>query len=342
MASSTPSALGTLRLFILPHSREQWCWGFIVTKNKSQNIAPHNTRLRNSVFEFTFAETYLTNSVDTRAGRGNAWVVCQMLAAAVSGDGTCEGVSVWGGRQDVLARFQKTNEDGNLRVSASADSERARDPAETLDSFRGGGSISSFYGFIFWLTTVMWTIEWHLAPSQRGANLTLSGSQSFSSPKGNPFPIKQSLPVPSSPSPWLTLTCFLSVYVHPLWMFPRNGITQSVNLMFICFFFMFRVHPCCSMCQCFVAFDSLFSVPPSQLGLLATLGTAERTLPSFCAILSASGALGDSALPLFTGFPWPSCWSGSPDLPGLCQTGSSTETCPLWVTLLIFEILILI
>ena len=45
---------------------------------------------------------------------------------------------------------------------------------------------------------------------------------------------------------------------------------------------------------------------------------------------------------LFTGFPWMIVLAvgGQVLLPGLSESGSSAETCPPWVTLLVFEILL--
>ena len=64
--------------------------------------------------------------------------------------------------------------------------------------------------------------------------------------------------------------------------------------------------------------------------------------PVFCAILSPSGAVSDNAPLLFIGFSWPvfSKVGGQVFLCSLSESGSFAETCPPWVTLLVFEILI--
>ena len=85
-------------------------------------------------------------------------------------------------------------------------------------------------------------------------------------------------------------------------------------------------------------------VPSNQFQLLMrTLHTAERNpASSFCAIPSPSGTVSDSALLLFIEFSWLIFLKMGDQvlLPSLSQSGSSAETCPLWVTLLVFEILV--
>ena len=87
----------------------------------------------------------------------------------------------------------------------------------------------------------------------------------------------------------------------------------------------------------------MFLVLSSGFQLLATLWTAEQSpARSFCTILSPSCTLSESALLLFTGFPWSIFLEvdGQVLLPSLSKSGSSTETCVLWVTLLVSEILV--
>ena len=92
-----------------------------------------------------------------------------------------------------------------------------------------------------------------------------------------------------------------------------------------------------------IGFCLLLLVPSSRFRLPETPCTAkENPAQSFCAILSPSSTVSDNAPLLVVGFSWPifSEVGGQVLLPSLSWSGSSTETCPPWVTLLVFEILV--
>ena len=57
----------------------------------------------------------------------------------------------------------------------------------------------------------------------------LSSPQHFHHPQKKPVPIKP-WPILPFPHPWQLLTCFLSLWIGPCWIFHLNGITQRVTV----------------------------------------------------------------------------------------------------------------
>ena len=57
-----------------------------------------------------------------------------------------------------------------------------------------------------------------------------SGDQNiFITAKGDLVPIKQLLPIPTTPTPWLLPICFLHLWIYPFWLLHISRIIQYVT-----------------------------------------------------------------------------------------------------------------
>ena len=84
----------------------------------------------------------------------------------------------------------------------------------------------------------------------------LSNSRTLLSPQAETVSVKQSLLITSSlPRPWQPLICFLFLWICLFWISHINGIIICCLLCLALFTeYVFRVHSCFNMYQCFIHF----------------------------------------------------------------------------------------
>ena len=113
------------------------------------------------------------------------------------------------------------------------------------------------------LTFLKYTIQRHLVHLQcYSSTISIQFKNISSPPKENPIPIKQSLSTLPSPTPQLSLFCFLSLLPIPNISFKQNHTIYDL----LCLVSLIQnnvpeIHPHCSMFQYFIPFIGLNNIP---------------------------------------------------------------------------------